>query len=422
MKKASTPSRVNYFDKQFLRKQEFADEQGYQIALRRRHNISHHSWGIVVGLEVAAEEEQLVVRPGLAIDGYGRELFLPARVNIDPDEFTRLGSDRLDVWLFYEQTNILNPPAGYTACGSDETDNFLRTRETPRVFLERARVSRVKGREPRLVPKVILESTSQLQTPDDPLAVWPIYLARVTYFREQKDPLKQFLIDASDRPYAGIAAEVIDHPGSATRVEVGKQPKSNETRTISGVTVTYAPNEKRAFAVFVPGESQEPTLEPRFEIDVDDNNCLRGTTNLYGNLVMAKGAVQFTEPKFVDDEATRKDAAIYRALTFRKTGAGATTSVQDDELRIDLGQLSSNERVFVIGHTTEDGAFRPAMRLEFTTPPAGVEPQPLLTIYGDLKLEGLIQSAGTKERTLPEETLQALLASFQAGISGAQSR
>src|SRR5688500_13562346 len=99
--KETTPSRVRYFERQYLRRQDFADEQGYQLALSRRHNITHHSWGIVLGLEIALEEGSLVVRPGLAIDGYGRELLLRFRKPILTDEFQHLGSDRLDVWLYY---------------------------------------------------------------------------------------------------------------------------------------------------------------------------------------------------------------------------------------------------------------------------------------------------------------------------------
>ncbi len=413
MNNSSTPARVNYFDKQFLRLQEFTDEQGYQVALRRRHNIAHHSWGIVVGLELAAEEGRLVVRPGMAIDGYGRELFLPARTPINTDEFLRLGSNRLDVWLFYERENILKPPAGYVACGEDVPDNYLRVRENPRVFLERARASRIDGRKPKLVSPAILNSIGELVTTDDPLKVWPVYLGRITYLREEKDPLKQFLIDVSDRPYAGIVAEVVEHPASAARIELGQRAKFDQERIIGDKKVTYAQNGRRAFAVFVPGEQDE--LEPQFEMDLDDNNFLRGTTTLYGNLILARGVVQFTEGTAAVDEAERKDPSIYRSRAVQKK-----PPLVNDELRVDLGFMETNERAFVIGHTTEDGSFRAAVKLEFITPPEGNEPQPLLTIYGDLKLEGLIQSAGTKERTLNDETLQALLASFQSGMGAAQ--
>jgi|SRR5215213_354777 len=417
-----TPSRVNYFEKQFLRCQEFSDEQGYQLALRRRHNIAHHSWGIVVGLEVTAEESGLVVRPGLAIDGYGRELFLPARALIKKDQFTWLGSNRLDVWLYYERANIIEPPAGYSACGTDVPDNRLRTAETPRVFLERAGAGRVNGRQPKAVPKNILTSTGQLQTPDDPLKVWPIYLGRVTFFPEEKDPLKQFQLDLSDRPYAGIVAEVIDHPANATRVEIGKRTRRPENRVVDEGTVTYASNDQRAFAVFVP--SRQTPLEPRFEIDVDDSNFLRGNTTVHGNLVIPKGVVQFTEATAPIDEAERTNQSIYRAVDMpeNQLSEDGDDKLIHDELRIDLGQITSRERTFVIGHTLDDGTFRAAMKLEFVSPDQTSEPQPLLTIYGDLKLKGLIASAGTKERTLAEETLNALLASFQAGMGAAEAK
>lgn len=98
---------------------------------------------------------------------------------------------------------------------------------------------------------------------------------------------------------------------------------------------------------------------------------------------------------------------IYRAL-----GEG-------DHLRIDLGKITDTERALVIGLTNDDGSFRPSMKLEYLVPDGGADPQPVLTIYGDLKLNGLITSAGTIERTLNEETLNALLASFQAGMGAA---
>ena len=55
---AVTPtSRVNYFDRQFIRLSELKDEQDYHIQLRRRHNLTHHSWGIVLGLEIVSEQD-----------------------------------------------------------------------------------------------------------------------------------------------------------------------------------------------------------------------------------------------------------------------------------------------------------------------------------------------------------------------------
>ncbi|MFN8564815.1 MAG: hypothetical protein U0703_25050 [Anaerolineae bacterium] len=62
--------RVHYYDRQFLRAQDFTDEQAYQIAMRRRHNLSHHIWGIVRGLELEFNQPDgvFVIKPGIAVD------------------------------------------------------------------------------------------------------------------------------------------------------------------------------------------------------------------------------------------------------------------------------------------------------------------------------------------------------------------
>src|ERR1700737_4666535 len=110
-------SRVHYFDKQFLRVNEFTDEQLYQLAARRRHNITEHAWGIVSGLDLAQESDGgLVVRPGVAIDGYGREVLLTDKKSLAPQTFDDLGTDRLDAWIVYDRRDDANVPSGYGSC------------------------------------------------------------------------------------------------------------------------------------------------------------------------------------------------------------------------------------------------------------------------------------------------------------------
>src|SRR3989442_927644 len=96
-------SRVNYFDRQFIRLAELQDEQEYHRQLRRRHNLSHHSWGIVLGLEIVLEQDgRPALRPGVAIDGYGRELLLLDRRVVGREDFDRYVTSRLDLWLEYQ--------------------------------------------------------------------------------------------------------------------------------------------------------------------------------------------------------------------------------------------------------------------------------------------------------------------------------
>lgn len=412
MDNPTLPSRVHYFPQQYLRRQDFSDEQSYQVALRRRHNIAHHSWGIVVGLELTVEEGQLLVRPGLAIDGYGRELFLPQRFPISTGEFTRLGSNRLDAWLNYDAVAGSPATAGYLSCDPTHPDAYYRTNETPRLSLERAPVSRVQPRQPKPVPPALTNSPEQLQTPDDPRTLWPVYLGRLTYQPEESDPQKQILIDASDRPYAGIVAEDIDHPANATRVEVGRVSDRPDQRTVGNTIVTYNKTHPRGFAVFVPPADANPSdstmqLDPRFEIDTDGRNFLRGETTLYGNLEMAGGAVQFTAPAHVDDSVPRSNPSVYRASVN-----------SNDELRIDLGNLSTNCS-FVIGFTADDGSFKPSLKLVYKQPDASSAFQPVVTVYGDLVLNGLVNSPDIIFRSLSAEALNALISSFQAGVIAA---
>jgi hypothetical protein len=82
--------RLKYFTHQFLREQDFEAEQKYHIAMRRLHNRSVHGWGVVEGLAVRKKSEnEIVVEPGLAIDGEGREIILTTRVTRDLSNFER---------------------------------------------------------------------------------------------------------------------------------------------------------------------------------------------------------------------------------------------------------------------------------------------------------------------------------------------
>src|SRR5260370_15119781 len=106
-------SRVHYFERQFLRTQDFSDEQSYHVAMRRRHNIAHHTWGIVSGLQLTVEDGNFYVQPGMAIDGYGRELILPQKQSLSNKVFVDKATAELDVWLTYGLSSSDQPPVGY---------------------------------------------------------------------------------------------------------------------------------------------------------------------------------------------------------------------------------------------------------------------------------------------------------------------
>jgi len=384
-------ARVQYFDKQFLRVDEFRDEQLYQLALRRRHNITQHIWGIVSGLELALEDESVVVvRPGVAIDGYGRELVLEAKNRVSADAFDDYGTDRLDVWLVYGRTDEGSSPSGYGDCAGG--GQSYRSAEVPQVLVERPLANRVDPRHPPGVPSEVLNAP-QPRLSDSPSERWRVYLGRIIRTDDG------ILVDAGHRPYAGVVAECIDHPANATRVEIGGQSISE--RTIDGVTYTYEPDSAgtRRFAVFV-SEEGVTTLAPRLEVLSDDQIRLRGETIVEGHLRMSGGAVRFGGTAAIDEVID--EPTVYRV----NDGA--------DQLRIDLG-TGAIDRQFVVGFS-KDGKFIECLKVELVDKTNSGTPAALVSVAGDLHVGGKI-TGNHVDAALSAEALAAIFGSFQAGMA-----
>ena len=90
MKPADT-KRLHYYERQFLGVRDFQDEQAYHNTKRRRHNLGHHTWGIVTGLDLIEQPVEgggdgvdVYLQPGMAIDGYGREIRAVRAVSTRP--------------------------------------------------------------------------------------------------------------------------------------------------------------------------------------------------------------------------------------------------------------------------------------------------------------------------------------------------
>lgn len=75
--------RNRYFTGKYMTARDFQGEQTYFLNRHRLHNRLLHGWGIVCGLRVKphpdpnCQKEWVVIRAGIAIDCYGREIVLP---------------------------------------------------------------------------------------------------------------------------------------------------------------------------------------------------------------------------------------------------------------------------------------------------------------------------------------------------------
>lgn len=127
---ASIPKIINkrnrYFTGKYMTAADFADEQAYFLNRHWLHNRLHHGWGIVTGLRVlrhpdsACAHEWVVVRAGIAIDCYGRELILEKDT---PFQMPK-GIDDGVLVLYYREELIDNGPVLYSEedCSSDRTE------------------------------------------------------------------------------------------------------------------------------------------------------------------------------------------------------------------------------------------------------------------------------------------------------------
>jgi hypothetical protein len=80
--------RVLYRERQRLTAADLRLEQEYRLGLGGRHHVTHHEWGVVRGLHLIAAASRTAgpasfsLTPGVAIDGYGREILVLEPVDL----------------------------------------------------------------------------------------------------------------------------------------------------------------------------------------------------------------------------------------------------------------------------------------------------------------------------------------------------
>lgn len=204
--------RVRYYRGQYLGADDLTLDQSYHIAMRRRHAIGQHIWGIVEGLNIERQPDGAVfVGAGYAVDGLGRALTVPDRrpLNLSAQALAASPSGYYLIWLEYERTQ-----AGTKQLAPG--DSFDRWRESPRIRVV-ASAARPDGERVTADNGVRAPGPGELP-PDDPDIVWPVFLGSLAV-----DPALQdaFVIDPSGRPYAGLVASELVSPSGGTRIELG---------------------------------------------------------------------------------------------------------------------------------------------------------------------------------------------------------
>lgn len=99
-------TRVQYRERQTLTTADLRWEQDYRLGMGGRHHLAHHDRGIVRGLRVTERNGVFELTPGVAIDGYGRELLVPITVELD----ALAGDGPWSLLLYYCEDPEQTPP------------------------------------------------------------------------------------------------------------------------------------------------------------------------------------------------------------------------------------------------------------------------------------------------------------------------
>ena len=406
-------ARVHYFQGQFLRTQDFSDEQAYHLALHRRHQIAHHTWGIVQGLELEASEDGLSIQPGVAVDGYGRTLVLANKTSINTARFDEKGTDRLDVWLVYDRVKGDPAPEGYAGCGEEGERPRYRAYERPLVRVDIAETPPADRRAPPGVPEGDRPFAPHRTPPDDPHTEWPVFLGQIERNRSEPGQPYTYTANQDDRPYAGLRGEYIVAPSGQACVQIGAEKK----------------DDARRFAVFVPEADQRDDdgracrgTAPRLEIDKEGGVNVRGSTTVGRNLKLEGGALEFGVGTVSPDSTPAGAWRIYRQTVRRDPEPGeeadSNGNVWEHQLRIEMAGGSDGANRVSIGSWSEEQ--------EKFVPCLDVTDNCQVTIRGDLlvtgNISGDIEEAQQRARAgFSFEAQQYLAGSTLSGISGAST-
>jgi len=84
---SSAIARPTFYEGEILPAADLGATVDYARNQMARHSRDLHSWGIATGLELTASSTGVTLAAGLAIDGTGREVVVPADVLLDPTTF-----------------------------------------------------------------------------------------------------------------------------------------------------------------------------------------------------------------------------------------------------------------------------------------------------------------------------------------------
>ncbi len=125
--------RPSFFEGQYLGADDLEAFLKYAREYDARHLLGAHTWGVVAGIDLVegsspTGEVEYFLTPGVAVDGYGRQLVVTTPYKLTTDLFAQQVSGTVNVWLRYEETPFSGTRAGFQSC--ECSDGFARVAES----------------------------------------------------------------------------------------------------------------------------------------------------------------------------------------------------------------------------------------------------------------------------------------------------
>ncbi len=367
-------TRVNYLERQRLRAADLATDQRYHVQARQRHNITHHVWGIVWGLALQYDDlNGLLVQPGVAVDGYGRELIVSELLRIETGALIEAcayyddSPSLLDVWLIYREVPFAPSQKGRVV------NKDTRTREETCLQITQgvASTSTKAHQQPDGVGEADEDFQPWQLLPNEGQA-WPVFLGQLSSIDR-----KTFKISPENRPYAELFGEQVMTPSG--QGWMGLLDRNSISRRFT-VNLT----------------DRAGMMTKRLEVGYHDNTEI-AQASLQGNVAvggwLSVGDTPQPEPTvsvgarglhFGTPRPTPEKAApwqFYRTL-FKPTDAPPETQALD-QLRIEMFNpgKEGNQKAygFAIGTREDFKPFVPCLTLSADC---------TVTLTGTLKIEG----------------------------------
>jgi hypothetical protein len=242
---ADGPRRVRYVERMVLSATDLEADDAYRLSARRRHDLAGHDWGILFGLALigAADGSRVHLQPGVALDGFGREIVVGDPVDVDMSwAGGKASPSGVDVWLVWARAPDESAHVGRWDCGPGRNDRW---RDEPRL---RVTPATAKPDAWSLVPESALAVAPGQVSTNEPDQVWPVFLGRI-------DP--HGTPDPAGRIYAALRGEMVVAASGTARLTLGSDAAD--------------PNLRFAVAVADAGGA----FANRLMIDRDGNSTVR---------------------------------------------------------------------------------------------------------------------------------------------------